>query len=170
MSDEKVRGAVEIGPFGPSGSPLHSRIDRDLGDVLNHLIHLGHDLAGAYEYALRHLDDLQLRRRLRALEGAHGRQLRELTEQVTALGQTPAHRGDLRALVEKGRVATARLKGDRAILSAMATNEQTIHDAYVQALGLPGLPEPVRRVLEAALADEAQHRAFYAKQLGRFVG
>jgi len=170
MSEYVIDGNVQMGPFGPSGETLAARIDRDLAKLLNHLLRLGHDLMGAYEAAIGHIEDDALKIELRLLEGAHGRQMRELGGAVETLAGQPASHRDVRALVEQGRVYVAALAGDEAVLNAMAKNEAALADAYRAAQGHAGLPEDIRAIIARAITDESKHRAFYDELLRRFVG
>lgn len=170
MTDAKTMGGVQIGATLPGGRSIYSRIDGDLAHLLNHLLHLGYDLTGAYKTALARIEDPELRNRLRHLDESHEGYLRELSDCVINLGRTPTTSGDLHGLLERGRVILGDMTGEAGILKAMAANEEEMCSAYKNALSHPGVPIEVSAVLSRALAHETRHRALYDKLLGRFVG
>ena len=170
MSDAKIMGPVQIGAAVPSGRSIHARIDSDLAHVLNHLLHLGYDLSGAYKTAIARLEDPELTKRLQHIDDSHEGHLRELSDCVLNLGEMPTTSGDLHGLLERGRVILGDLRGPSGILKAMAANEEEMCSAYRAALARPGVPIEVSAVLSRSLAHETRHRALYDRLLGRFVG
>lgn len=170
MAGRRLGGSVDVGSYGPSGRSLRSRVDRDLARVVNHLIHLGFDLVGAYDLAIDRVDSGDVRDSLQVLRDAHRRGIEDMSERIRVFGVEPTHHGDLHSLVEKARVLVAKRKGDRGILEAMAKNESDMMEAYRAALAQPGLPEEIRVLIESAVAEEGRHRAFYDRALDRFVG
>ena len=170
MTDGKGFGGIGIGPGGPSGNTVSARIDRELASVLNHLIHLGRDLSAACDVAVPRLESEEYKAHLGRLEKSHATRIEQLSEWVTELGHEPAKHGDIRSLLEQGRVYIATLKGDDGILKAMATNEEVMHTAYREALAHPGLPQELAELLSSALEEEDLHQALYDRALGRFVG
>lgn len=170
MSDGKSMGAVHIGATAPSGESVVSRIERDIAHMVNHLLHLNYDLSGAYKTALRRVEDPELKRRMARVDSTHEPYVRELSEFVLDLGKTPTASGDLRSLLERGRVLLGDLSGEQGILEAMAANEAEIHTAYREVLQKPGMPPRLTEIVTRALQQETLHRAFYDDLLGRFVG
>ena len=161
MPTDRSRGSVDIGPYGPSGQTLQARINRSFATQLNHLIHLGHDIAGAYDVAIHRVSSPTLRRELCELEGDHGRQIRELAACVEELGEVPEEGGDLLGLVERWRVMLAERRGDAGIVRAMKRNERELFQAYLRVLAQPGLPRVVRETIARALEDECRHRRYF---------
>ena len=86
------------------------------------------------------------------------------------MGHTPAEKGDLHGMLERGRVVLGELKGDEGILRAMAKNEEEMASAFREAVHDHKLPSDVIEIIKRALAHEDSHRGFFNKALGRFVG
>lgn len=170
MSTAKTMGGIGIGSAISGDRPITSRIDRDLAQVLNHLLHLGYDLAGAYKTARARLKNPALLERLRAIDESHLGYMRDLSECVVNLGHTPTTSGDLHGLLERGRVILGDLRGELGILKAMAANEKDMCTAYKRALAHPGMPSEISVVISKALAHETRHRVLYDHILGRYVG
>jgi uncharacterized protein (TIGR02284 family) len=169
MSTAKTMGAVTIGATAP-GKTLQSRIDDELAHTLNHLLHLGYDLHGAYKTALARIQDPALRESLEHLDDSHEGYLEALSTCVENLGKKATTSGDLHGILERGRVILGDLSGDQGILRAMAANEEEMCAAYKEALNHPGLPAEVSTVISRALAHETRHQSLYDQLLGRFVG
>ncbi len=169
MSNEKQIGANEIGAVGVGGSVIE-KLDNDQAHALNHLLHLANDLCLAYGTARRRIESPELLEALTQLDTSHDRYRVELAECVADLGHTPAEKGDLHGVLERGRVVLGDLQGDEGILRAMAKNEEEMASAYREALHKHALPAPAIAVIERALAHEADHTEFYNRALGRFVG
>ena len=170
MSNEKRIGATQIGSSGGGGSSVIKKIEDDQAHALNHLLHLANDLCLAYGTALRRIDDEELVETMVELDKSHDRYRVELAECVTNLGHTPAEKGDLHGMVERGRVVLGELQGDEGILRAMAKNEEEMAAAFREALHEHALPSTAIAVIERALEHEAKHLDFYNRTLGRFVG
>jgi len=56
--------------------------------------------------------------------------------------------------------------GDRAILEAMKSNEDTTNREYEKATARTDLPDDLRAVLNKNLADERRHREYILQRLG----
>lgn len=165
MTDAKSRGGVQIGSTISAGRTTASKIDDELAQSLNHLLHLGYDLSGAYKMALSRLEDSELKQSLDYLDKSHEGLLEDLATCVSSLGKTPTTSGDLHGLLERGRVLLGDLRGDDGILRAMATNEADMCSAYKKVLEQPGLPPEIAVVITSALAHENRHKAIYERLL-----
>lgn len=170
MSESTTMGAVHIGATIPGGRSISSKIDEDLAHLLNHLLHLGYDLTGAYKTALARVQSLSFKESLIALGDSNMVHIQELSCCVENLGKTPTHRGDLHGLLERGRVILGDLNGDEGILKAMAANEEEMCSAYKDALSHPGMPVEIGSAIARALAHQTRNCAVYDRLLGRFVG
>jgi len=132
---------------------------------LNSLIELDFDAIEAYEAAIARLNDATEKARLRAFMGDHQRHIVDLSPLVIELGGTPAQQADFKKVLTKGKVVLAGLVGDRAILEAMKSNEETTTKTYRKASNEPGLPSQVRTVVERNFADEQRHLAWIEERL-----
>ena len=89
----------------------------------------------------------------------------DLTPLVVELGGTPAMDADFKRVLTKGKVVVAGLLGERAVLEAMKSNEDTTNKTYEKASYEPGLVGRAREVVERNLADERRHRAWLEERL-----
>jgi uncharacterized protein (TIGR02284 family) len=132
---------------------------------LNSLIGLDYDAVEAYEAAIARLSNPMEKEKLRAFMGDHQRHIVELTPLVVEQGGTPADRADIKKVLAKGKVVLAGLVGDRLVLEAMKSNEETSTRTYRKASSEPGLPAHVRALLERNLQDEQRHLAWIEERL-----
>ena len=141
--------------------PTTRGTEADLVKALNNIIELDFDAIEAYRKAIESIDnDDTARSKLGAFLQDHERHTRNLAPFVQQLGGTPATEADYKAILTKGKVAMAKIMGDRAVLMAMKTNEDETNMAYEQVNqrddidGIPGLRDTLRQ----NLADERRHR------------
>jgi uncharacterized protein (TIGR02284 family) len=128
-----------------------------LEDLLEDLIALDHDAAGAYQAAIDRLEDSRFRARLTEFKGDHLRHIEELGEILSGMGRTPPKGGDMKSILASGKVVIAGLIGDKAILQAMRTNEADTNTAYERAVNFHALPSATRTTLQRGLEDERRH-------------
>ena len=131
-----------------------------LSSMLNQLIELDFDTIEAYRAAMDRLESPSDHTQLQWFLADHERHVRELSLLVRQLGETPAEEADMKQVLTKGKVVIASLLGDRAVLSAMKSNEDDSNLAYERAVRRNDLPARVRSVLERNLADERRHRTW----------
>jgi len=136
-----------------------------LVDVLNDLIQLDYDAIAAYEAAIERIDDDAMREQLREFLQDHRRHTQNLAAIVERSGGEPATEGDAMRYVTKGKVLVGSLLGDHGILLAMKTNEDETVARHWEALAIGGLDAAAKSTLEANLADERRHRAWFAAML-----
>lgn len=137
-----------------------------LVELLQDLIQIDYDAIEAYEAAIDRVDSFNLKPALREFLADHQRHIRELSAMVSAEGFDPPTKGDYKRVLTKGKVVLADLAGDRAILTAMRSNEDQTVKAYEKACDHQGLEPVVLTTLQANLADERRHRAWFEQQLG----
>ena len=75
-------------------------------------------------------------------------------------------KGDAKKLLTKGKVVLADLAGDKAILSAMKSNEEQTNSEYEKAVK-KGYEASIQTILERGLADERRHKAWIEQTLDR---
>jgi uncharacterized protein (TIGR02284 family) len=132
---------------------------------LNALIELDFDAVEAYQAAIERLGDPTDQAKLRQFMGDHERHITDLGPLVSELGGAPAQKADIKKVLAKGKVVLAGLVGDRAILVAMKSNEETSTKTYRKASAEEGLPGHVRAVLERNFADEQRHLVWIEDRL-----
>ncbi|RFA26982.1 hypothetical protein CAI21_15575 [Alkalilimnicola ehrlichii] len=133
--------------------------------LLTHLIELDLDAVEAYEAAIQRLDDPQAREPLEEFKAEHIRHVDELSQVVHRLGGVPPQSADLHGLLAKGKVLIANLAGERAILSALRSNEEDTVQAYERAVGRPELDLALHELLARNLEDDHRHRAWLQAKL-----
>jgi hypothetical protein len=148
---------------------LH-RVDSEIAQQLNHLMHLANDLCLAYGTAIRRIEDAHLKEQMVQLDRSHDRFRVELGEWIEGMGFHSVQTGDLHGLLERIRVVIGDLSGDEGILKAMAVNEEEMASALRVARKHPGMPADAIVIIEQTLEHEKHHREFYDRLLGRFVG
>jgi rubrerythrin len=138
---------------------------RRMARHINSLIELDYDAIEAYEAAVARLGDAGDRTQLEGFLGDHRRHVADLAPLVVELGEEPAKQADFKMILAKGKVVLGALAGDRAILEAMKSNEETTTKVYQRAAGEPGLSSRVREVLDRNFADEQRHLAWITRRL-----
>jgi uncharacterized protein (TIGR02284 family) len=133
--------------------------------LLEDLIQLDYDAAAAYQSAIDRLDNQRWRATLAQFKEDHVRHTRELSGILSRLGRTPPEEGDAKAWLTQGKVVIAGLMGDKAILTAMRTNEADTNTAYERAVEHKDLPAGASAVLDRNLQDERRHCAWILEQL-----
>jgi|SRR5580698_5687270 uncharacterized protein (TIGR02284 family) len=136
-----------------------------LAEHLNSLIELDFDAVEAYQAAIDRLSDPTDQAKLRQFMGDHERHITDLGPPVLELGGAPAQKPDIKKILAKGKVVLAGIVGDRAILVAMKSNEETSTRTYRKASSEEGLPSHVRAILEQNFADEQRHLAWIESRL-----
>lgn len=129
-------------------------------NLLCHLIELDYDAVAAYEAAETRLENQNLSKVLAGFRQDHLRHVKELSQVLKEHGETPPDEGDIKQLLTQGKVVIAELFGDKAILSAMKSNEEDTNTAYERANAFADLPASVKPILQHALEDERRHRAW----------
>lgn len=144
--------------------------DTQLIEHLNRLIELDLDAIEAYEAAIARLSDPSDKAQLERFLEDHRRHTVELGSVVQELGGTAVTRPDFKRVLAKGKVVLGGLVGDRAVLTAMKSNEDTTTKTYEKATREAGVPIRVRTILERNLADEQRHLGWIEQRLAQSVG
>lgn len=138
-------------------APDHTR-------VLNELLHLEHDALAAYDTALERLEDGPWKDKIREFRTDHEHHALELARLIEVAGGTAVKGTDARAVLTRGKVVMAKVRGARGILEAVRSNEDQSQARYQKAVK-PGLPEEVKVFLQKSLDDECRHRDWIAAEL-----
>jgi uncharacterized protein (TIGR02284 family) len=136
-------------------------------DRLNDLIHLDIDAISAYDSAIRACEHESVAAPLRQFRSDHERHVRDLAEEVRALGGTPSERRDLKGFLIKGFTAIAS-RGTHSALMVMRGNEELTNRIYQKALK-EELPDGVREVVELNYSDERRHLEWIQQALDQRV-
>ena len=132
---------------------------------INALIALDFDAIEAYEAAIARLTETTDKMQLERFLADHRRHVIDLTPFVEELGGAAATQADFKQVLTKGKVVLGGLMGDRAVLEAMKSNEDTTSKTYQKATREPGMPRRVRDVIERNSLDEQRHFAWFEARL-----
>jgi hypothetical protein len=135
--------------------------------LLQDLITLDHDAIAAYDVAINGLSSEEHRRAMSEFRQDHVRHTENLAPFLAHFGAQVPTQGDMKSLLTTGKVVMGSLMGDKAILTAMRTNEDDTNTAYERAVKHPDVTGEMRLVLEHNLADERRHCAYILHAIGR---
>ena len=138
---------------------------RDLNELLESLIELDFDAIEAYDAAIARLSSEDYRMQMTSFRDDHVRHTKELSSILRSSGREPPMGGDIKRVLTQGKVVMAGLMGDKAILTAMKTNEDDTNEAYERASTSDIVPPQIKDILRANLADERRHRAWIESQI-----
>ena len=100
---------------------------------MENLLLLEHDAIAAYDQTIARLDNASWKQQVTTFKSDHTRHVQELTQLAVEVGANVPREGDMKQMLTTGKVALASLVGDKAILSAMRTNEEDTVAAYERA-------------------------------------
>ena len=129
----------------------------DIVKKLNNLIELEYDAIAAYQAAIERLEDKNYQSQLNIFMQDHENHIAALSQLVSQEGGVPADKGDMKAILTKGKVVIADLAGDEAILKAMLMNEEVTNKSYEKEV-IQKYPQPIQSILQDHLADERRHK------------
>ena len=125
-------------------------------EAMQDLIHLDMDAIMAYDQAIRACEHDFVAEQLREFRADHGRHVRDLSEELRKLGETPDVRTDAKGFfIEKFTAITSH--GTRSALIAMLANENLTNAKYQAAVDLEDLPESAKAVIRQNWSDEQRH-------------
>jgi uncharacterized protein (TIGR02284 family) len=135
---------------------------------LQDLIHLDMDAITAYDQAIRACEHETVAEQLRQFRADHGRHVRDLSEELRKLGETPDVRTDTKGFfIEKFTAISAR--GTRTALMAMLANEKLTTATYAAALEIEDIPESAKGVIRQNYSDEQRHQEWIRNALDQKV-
>ena len=124
--------------------------------TLQDLLHLDMDAIKAYDQAIKACEHENVAAQLRLFRSDHERHVRNLSQELTKLGEKPDARTDVKGFfIEKFTAITS--MGTRTALMSMRGNEQLTTSRYKAALDLQDLPETTRQIIRNNYADEQRH-------------
>jgi rubrerythrin len=137
----------------------------DLKSVLHQIIELDYDAVAAYDAAIQRLKDTEAKAALTGFKSDHERHVREVGEELRTLGGDPPRGPDVKRVLTEGKVVIAGLIGDKAILSAMKTNEDDTNTGYERVTSRTDLTPQLQTLLHGNLEDERRHKAWIEQRI-----
>jgi rubrerythrin len=138
----------------------------DIKTILRQLVHLDFDAIEAYQAAIERVRDDDAKVTLSEFKGDFERHVQDVGEQLRGLGEDPPEGPDAKRLITEGKVVIAGLVGgDRAILSAMRSNEEDTNTAYERASARDDLSPELQLLLRRNLEDARRHRGWIEQRL-----
>ena len=137
----------------------------ELIHLLNSLIALDYDAIEAYDAAVERLQGTD-KQQLAAFAADHRRHISALTPAVSSRGGVPAQHADFKRILTKGKVVFGGLMGDKQVLEAMKSNEDTTNKKYEEARQAAWKELSDLLDLLSLVIDEVDHLAVERRQLG----
>ncbi len=126
--------------------------------ALQELLELDYDAIEAYEAAINRIKDNVFKSKLNDFKMDHQNHIVAISSLLRSHNEEVPTGPDSKQWLTKGKVVLAGLMGDKAILSAMLTNEEDTNTAYERMLGRQDVWNEARTVLENGLQDERRHK------------
>jgi rubrerythrin len=134
-------------------------------DALVELVELDYDAVEAYEAAINRLGNEGYKNMLEKFKQDHQRHITELSGVLKSHGEDVPQGPSAKQWLTKGKVVMANLVGDKAILSAMQTNEVDTNTAYERMNDRQDKWEDTVLFLKRGLEDEKRHKLWIDSQL-----
>jgi ElaB/YqjD/DUF883 family membrane-anchored ribosome-binding protein/predicted outer membrane protein len=133
---------------------------------LNDLLQLDHDAIGAYEVAIKRLDNPEYVSQIQLFLGDHQRHVEELNQAIAVLGGTPENSPHLTGALKKALQAGAAPAGDKALLLAWRTNEAQVRAKYASyATRASTWPAHIKALVDRNALDEEHHHQWVVQKL-----
>lgn len=129
----------------------------DIADRLEHLVRIDLDAVRAYTQAIDNVADAAIRDMLIAFRADHERHIEALSAELQKRGRQPPQTAHFSAFALAGFTGVAAGVAPAGALMAMQSNEVVTNQAYDMALAAEDLPDDLRHLVEANLADERRH-------------
>ncbi|MGE5476664.1 MAG: DUF2383 domain-containing protein [Bacteroidales bacterium] len=129
----------------------------DIADHLEHLSRIDLDAVRAYTQAIDNVADDAIRDMLTAFRADHERHIENLSAELDKRGRQAPQTAHFSGFALAGFTGVAAGVAPAGALMAMQSNEVVTNQAYEMALAIDGLPDDLRQLLEANLADERRH-------------
>jgi uncharacterized protein (TIGR02284 family) len=142
-------------------------LELDFLNMLGDLTSLEYDALGAYDAAISRVRDPEVKQQLQSFRADHDRHIRELDGIIRQLGGAPSPGPGVKSMLTQGKVAFGAIFGDKAILTAMKSNEDDTNTAYERAVHHSDARAPAMGMLRRALEDEQRHRDWIELAIGR---
>ena len=136
-------------------------LEKNFTDALKHLIELEYDAVEAYKAAIERLESKLYKDKMTEFLKDHERHIQEFSGVLKKHNEGAPDGPDMsKHWLAEGKVVLAGLIGDKAILTAMKTNEDDTNTAYERLNQFSDIWEDSENFLKEALKDERRHRAW----------
>ena len=143
--------------------------NQEMARRLKSLAQLDMDAVYAYEKAIGQIDAEAIREQLSLFRDDHNRHVRELSDKIRELGETPPDTSrDLKGLLIEGLTVVQSLLGTSGALIAMQNNEILTNARYKEAGSLDFRPD-IRAVIERNYEDEKRHLQYIKDALSNQI-
>jgi uncharacterized protein (TIGR02284 family) len=136
--------------------------------TLQDLIHLDMDAINAYQKAIDACEHESVASQLRSFQNDHRRHVKDLTAELTKLGEKADVRTDVKGFFIEGFTALTS-RGTHSALMSMKGNERLTTSKYQAALELQDLPVSAKQLLQTNYQDEVRHLRWIEDALTRKV-
>lgn len=134
-------------------------------DAVYALIELDYDAIEAYEAAINRLENAEYRLQMQQFKADHERHVVELSEALAQIGQKPPTGPDAKQYLTQGKVVLAKIMGDKAILTAMRSNEIDTNTAYERVSMHEHITAEFTAIVQRGFADEKRHKAWLEEKI-----
>ncbi len=136
--------------------------ENTLESLLEDLIQLDYDAAGAYQAAIDRLENLSYRTALAKFKRDHLRHITELGDILSSMGRTPPKEGEKPS---RPRARWSSRDGRQVHFAGDADQRGGHQHGYERAVNFKGLQANTRDVLQRGLEDERRHCEWILEQL-----
>ena len=143
---------------------------KDFIGVIKQLIELDYDAVGAYEAAIKNLENPKYQQKLEEFKEDHNRHIAELSLFLSRCNEIPPTGPDnIKRFLAKGKVEIAALFGDQNILNAMLSNEEDTNTAYerVNSRIAESLDGKIAKIIASGLDDERKHKKWLQDSISK---
>ncbi|MFA5516051.1 MAG: DUF2383 domain-containing protein [Desulfuromonadales bacterium] len=139
--------------------------EKDIVKHLKSLLQLDVDASHAYQQAIDRIELVSVREQLTKYREDHERHVREISEKLRELGETPPKASpDLKGMMIEGFTALRSMTGTEGALKAMKTNEKLTNRKYDEARKM-NVAADVQQLLESNYQDERRHLTYVEEAL-----
>lgn len=137
----------------------------EFSDAVKELIELDYDAVEAYEAAILRLENTVHKGKLSEFMDDHKRHIQEFSSLLKKHHcDIPTGPSTAKSWLTKGKVVLANLIGDKAILSAMLSNEEDTNTAYERMIERTDKWEDANDIIRQGLEDERRHKKWFEQQ------
>lgn len=138
---------------------------KEFSEALKELVELEYDAHEAYGAAINRLSDAKFKEQLTKFSKVHEKHIKEITKLLKSKNQTPPEGPSTKQWLTKGKVVIANLMGDKAILSAICSNEEDVSEAYKNMCAHSEKWPESEDLLLKAQEDVRRHKEWLGKQV-----